>query len=234
MSVKDRDHNGKVRVRCSAVAESGSCENRRAIYLPHIEAAVVNGMAEQLRDPRLIAVYVNRYNATRRQLAKEAGRDRAKLETQLAAAEREHDRVLTGYVKGFISEAVAEKQLPALRAEKERLALELATADGAPNVVALHPGLIADYLRQVEELGAQLADYAREAAGSDANRRLVESFRALVESVTVYPFAARQGFEVEVKGRLAELIGPEAFPAARISGGTLVAEEGLEPPTQGL
>ena len=43
MSVKDRDHNGKIRVRCSAMAESGSCENRRAIYLPHIEAAVVGG-----------------------------------------------------------------------------------------------------------------------------------------------------------------------------------------------
>jgi site-specific DNA recombinase len=52
MSVKDRDHNGKIRVRCSAVAENGSCDNRRAIYLPHIEALVVSGMAEQLRDPR--------------------------------------------------------------------------------------------------------------------------------------------------------------------------------------
>ena len=67
MSVKDRDHNGKIRVRCSAVAESGSCENRRAIYLPHIEAAVVGGMRDQLREPRLIELYVTRYNETRQE-----------------------------------------------------------------------------------------------------------------------------------------------------------------------
>jgi hypothetical protein len=234
ISVKDRDHNGKIRVRCSAVAESGSCDNRRAIYLPHIEAAVVNGMAEQLRDPRLIQLYVTRYNETRRKLAKEASRDRGRIERQLSAAVREYDRVFTGYVKGFVSEAEAEGQLPALRLEKERLAVELATADAAPNVVALHRGLIADYLRQVEDLAGQLAEHARAAADSDAGRMLVQSFRALVESVTVHPFPARQGFEVEVKGRLAELIGPEAFPAARVSGGTMVAEEGLEPPTRGL
>ena len=51
----------------------------------------------------------------------------------------------------FVSEADAEAQLPALRQERDRLAAELATANQPANVVALHPGLIADYLRQVED-----------------------------------------------------------------------------------
>jgi hypothetical protein len=50
MSVKDRDRSGKTRVQCSAHAESGSCANRRSIYLPALEEAVVAGMREQLRD----------------------------------------------------------------------------------------------------------------------------------------------------------------------------------------
>src|SRR5829696_7616976 len=49
----------------------------------------------------------------------------------------------------------------------------------------------------------------------EPSRRLVEAFRTLVQSVTVYPFPARHGFALEVKGRLAELIGPEAFPSGR-------------------
>ena len=45
--------------------------------------------------------------------------------------------------------------------------------------------------------------------------------------------ALRTGFELEVHGRLAGLTGSAVFPRMRV-GGTLVAEEGLEPPTHGL
>src|ERR1019366_7126882 len=54
MSVHDRDKTGKTRIRCSAVRESGSCSNHRIFYLPEVEKAVIEGMAEELEDPRLI------------------------------------------------------------------------------------------------------------------------------------------------------------------------------------
>jgi hypothetical protein len=38
------------------------------------------------------------------------------------------------------------------------------------------------------------------------------SFRALVHSVTIHPNGSRERFEVEVKGKLAALIGGECFP----------------------
>jgi hypothetical protein len=38
---------------------------------------------------------------------------------------------------------------------------------------------------------------------------------------------------IEIKGKLASLIGGEAFPQCRILG-MVVAEEGVEPPTPGL
>jgi hypothetical protein len=52
----------------------------------------------------------------------------------------------------------------------------------------------------------------------------VKSFRALVHSVTVHPNGPREGFQVEVKGKLAALIGGDAFPRAIYSGGRVVAE----------
>ena len=69
MSVHDRDKTGKTRIRCSAVRESGSCSNRRIIYLRDVERAVLNGMREELRDPRLIEAYARNYNEERQRLA---------------------------------------------------------------------------------------------------------------------------------------------------------------------
>jgi site-specific DNA recombinase len=235
MSVHDRDKTGKIRVRCSAVRENGACTNRRILYLPAIEQAVVGGMQEHLRDPRLIEVYVRRYNEQRHRLAVQAARDRGKLERQLDELEREYDRVFAAYRKGFITEAEAEAQLPTLRAERERVASELATAGEEPRAIALHPSLITGYLRQVDDLAATLSDHLRD--DSEAGDRLTHAFRSLVHSVTVYPFPVREGFDVEVKGRLAELVGKPMFPVrsrTRNSGGWVVAEEGFEPPTQGL
>ncbi|NBJ13247.1 recombinase family protein, partial [Microvirga sp. SYSU G3D207] len=219
MSVHDRDKTGKTRVRCSAVRESGVCTNRRIIYLPAIERAVVDGMREQLRDPRYIEIYVRRYNSERQRLASTAVRNRASLEARLAERQREFDRVMNAYVKGFITEAEAEQQIPELRRERDRIAAELAAAGEDPKVLTLHPGAINDYLRQVDELAATLADHAHE--GMD---KLTQMFRSLVHSVTVYPNGPREGFEVEVKGRLAELVGGHAFPTGRFSGVNVVAE----------
>jgi len=69
LSVHDRDKTGKTRVRCSAVRESGTCSNRRVIYLPEIETAVLDGMREQLKVPELIEAYIRKYNEERRNLA---------------------------------------------------------------------------------------------------------------------------------------------------------------------
>jgi len=79
MSVHDRDKTGKTRIRCSAVRESWICSNRRIIYLRDVERAVLNGMLEELKDPRLIEAYARNDNEERQRLATEATFTRAKL-----------------------------------------------------------------------------------------------------------------------------------------------------------
>ena len=62
------------------------------------------------------------------------------------------------------------------------------------------------------------------------------AMRELVETFTVYRNPSRRGgVEVEIAGRLTALLGEAAFPNG-LKGvwGKMVAEEGLEPPTQGL
>ncbi|TNC16502.1 recombinase family protein [Methylobacterium terricola] len=230
LSVHDRDHTGKTRVRCSAVRESGCCDNRRIVYLPLIEQAVVSGMEEALRDRRLIDIYVSRYNEARRRLASGSGGERAKLESRLKALEAEHARLMSGYLKGFVTEADAAARLPTIKSEQATLEIELAQLSDTPNLLTIEENVVTSYLAQIKDLSGRLSDHAR--ATDEASRHLVQTFRGLIETVTVLPGARRQGIEVEVKGRLTALVArgrPET-----LSGVLVVAEEGFEPPTQGL
>src|SRR5258706_16468747 len=79
MSVHDRDKTGKTRIRCSAIRKSGSCSNRRIIYLRDIERLELSDMAEELKNPRLIEAYVRSYNSERERLAGDAVAVHARL-----------------------------------------------------------------------------------------------------------------------------------------------------------
>lgn len=121
--------------------------------------------------------------------------------------------------------------------------------DEPPSIVVLHPAALQRYTETVDGLSKALAGHA---TALDDRGPLTQNFRELVHSVTVHPKPARKGFEIEVKGKLAALIGGAAFPTSRHagkparlsgrcgaaiahdSGFEVVAGEGLEPPTPGL
>ncbi len=231
MSVHDRDKTGKTRIRCSAVRESGSCSNRRIIYLRDVERAVLNGMREELKDPRLIEVYARNYNEERQRLAAGSTSTRAKLEAKRTRIESERQRNIDLVVKQIIGEDDARGRIAELKAQRLQIEAELAALEEVPSIVMLHPAALDRYIETVDALAASLADHA---AAEDDRGPLIASFRALVHSVTIHPNGPREGFEIEVKGKLAALIGGSAFPQAVYSGGYMVAGEGLEPPTPGL
>ena len=61
---------------------------------------------------------------------------------------------------------------------------------------------------------------------------MIATVRNLIAAVVVY--IAGPALKVDLKGRLAELIDADAFPACLPVPGSMVAGEGLEPPTSGL
>jgi site-specific DNA recombinase len=100
MSVHDRDKTGKTRIRCSAVRESGNCANRRIVYLRRdVEKAVLDGMREELKDPRLIETYARKYNEETQRLATSATATRARLEAKWVHIEGERQRNIDLVVK---------------------------------------------------------------------------------------------------------------------------------------
>ncbi len=228
MSVKDRDH-GRVRILCTQAKEAGSCENRRPYYLDAVERAVVEGLKEKLRDRPAIEVFIRSYNAERKRLAADAAGNRSRIEARIGQAERAYDRAYNGYLQGFISEQEASTSIPALRAERDRVRAELLACDEPPRVLQLHPEAIKRYLASINRLDLTLAQTA-----VDGDEEPRQALRDLVDRVVVKPPDADRIVTVEVHGHLSRLLGEDVFPSLLVRGGSMVAGEGLEPPTRGL
>jgi site-specific DNA recombinase len=219
MSVHDRDKTGKTRIRCSAVRESGSCSNRRIIYLRDVERLVLSGMAEYLKDPRLIETYVRKYNSERERLAGNAAALRTRLVAKRDRIEGERQRNIDLVIKYVISEEDARQRIAGLKEERLRVEAELAALEESPVPIALHPAALDRYVKTVNALADTIAGHA----GADDDRGpVVADFRALVHSVIVHPKGPWQGFEVEVKGKLAALVGGGVFPEAHHNSGSYV------------
>ncbi len=185
-----------------------------------------------MKDPRLIEIYVRNYNRERERLAGDAAATRTRLEAKRDRIEGERQRNIDLVIRYVISEEDARQRIAELKEERQRVEAELAALEEAPVPVALHPATLDRYVATVGALAETMADHA---SAEDDRGTLIDDFRALVHGVAVHPKGPQEGFEIEVKGKLAALLGRDVFPEARYnSGSRVVAGEGLEPPTPGL
>ncbi len=129
---------------------------------------------------------------------------------------REIERFLDSIAQGVPADTIAPR-IQALEAEKGSVAQQLAAADSDQKVVTIHPAAIKNYLADVSLMREALED------DKAAERpELIEPLRRLVHSVVVLAEPGVKGFEVEIKGRLHELINRPL-----VGGGRMVAREGL-------
>ena len=229
MSTYGKERGGRKRVRCTRAAESGTCPNPRTFYLDTIEAAVLGALRGELRHPDVIAEFVRTYHEERKRLASESGAQHAAAGRRLGEVRREIDRIVDGVAKGVLDPAIFGPRASELNAERKAVEDELAAAGPAP-VVTLHPGALKSYEAMVARLQQSIATGV-----SAGNREYADALRDLVETVTVRPGPEPGRVEVTIEGRLAALLGDEAFPNGRRGvAGLLVAGAGLEPATSGL
>ena len=227
-----------VRLQCTTHRESGSCSNSRRVYLDDIEALAIRGLRQHLAHPQVITEFVDSYNAERKRLKKEASTERTRIERRLGEIGREIKRIVDFIVKGMATDALIPR-MNELDADRKALAARLEETNEADNVIALHPKAIDRYKRAVMELADELK------RGSPIE---FATIRELVTAIIVHARPSRPGgagtkasaeddrsVRIDIKGRLAALCAnPTLFPNMAMSGGSLVAGEGLEPPTPGL
>ena len=237
MSSNGTDRKG-ARIQCSTYKESGSCTNSRRVYLDDIEALAIKGLRQHLAHPEAITEFIDAYNAERKRLKKEANAESTRIERRLREIEREIRRIVDCIVKGMATDALIPR-MNELEAERKMLAARFEEAKEADNVIALHPKALDRYKRAVREL----ADEFKRGTPME-----FATIRELVTAIVVHAKPSRPGgagskanteddrsVRIDIKGRLAALCDKAAlFPNMAMSGGSLVAGEGLEPPTPGL
>jgi hypothetical protein len=239
MSVSGKDKSGRVRLYCTAWRKSGSCLAPKTFYLCTVEDAVLSKLRGELRHPAVIAEYARTYAEERIRLAQRITKDRSRLERRLADIQGELERAFKAFTMGMVPEDVAEKQMAALRAERETLGAKLETTPPATGAVVLHPAALTRYEDQLARLQEVLA------AGSAASDiEAAAAIRDIVETVTARPDPEhRGGVLIEIAGRLNALLrdsadankqSADANKQRSISVGLVVAGAGIEPATYGL
>ena len=231
MSTNGKDRSGRIRIRCSAASESGSCPDPKTFYLETVEAAVLAGLRAEMKNPKVLAEYLTTYHKERKRLSAEADANRTRLARRADKLKREIDRLVDHLAKGIGDPHVIGPRSTELYHERQAVLADLEKAPPAFDVISLHPAILKRYEEQLESLQNVLADGMR-----SGDQECAEAIRELVETVTVYRDPSEPGaIEIEIAGRLNSILGDRAYPnGVKRVWGLVVAEEGFEPPTQGL
>ncbi len=188
MSTNGKDNSGRIRIRCSAAAESGSCQDAKTFYLKTVERAVLAELESEMRHPRVIAEYVRTYHEERKRLSAKANAKRAHLELRLGELNREIDRLVDAIAKGHGNPAVLGLRSSVLNEERKQVTMEMNLEPAGNDTISLHPAVLARYQEQLVELQDALSKGIN-AGDSDA----AEAIRGLVETVTVFRDPSRPG-----------------------------------------
>jgi site-specific DNA recombinase len=189
---------------------------------------VFAGLKDELSNPIAITEYIKAYNDERRRLARKAGDQMSKLTRRNAEVSRELERLIDAVTHG-VDLVTLVPGIKALEIERTDIDGKLKCASGA-DIVTLHPAAIEQYRADVKRLAALAAEHSDFAESAE----LIEAVRRLVAGVIIHAEPHGRGFNVEVQGRLAQLTNSDLFPSRSEEGGSVVAGEGLEPPTPGL
>ncbi len=181
-------------------------------------------------SPEATEAFLQEYARAARERLANLATLKAPLVRRLGEVERRISRAVEAILEGMASDALKQK-LSALESEKLDLEGQLANAEAKPEPIVFHPTAAKRYAAMVAQLEANLPDAAR--GDTEAERRLKDAVRGLVDRVIITPLSQERGGEIEItiEGTLQSLLTehPACARSARV-----VAGGGIEPPTCGL
>ncbi len=213
MTTSGKDKSGRVRIRCSAARESGTCPDPKTCYLDTVEDLVIQTLLRELRSPHEVTEFIASYIEARKRLVATSERRRGSLSRKIAEKTREIDRMVDGYAKGLLTDADLEGRFQDLKAERQQLERELLDVPKEVNVVALHDKALGQYEIRLAQLREEL-----QAGMDDGNSSGARGLRELVDSVIVYP-NREGGVGVKIQGKLNALVGAEGFGSLGVVNG---------------
>lgn len=190
---------GHERWGCSIHKGQGDCTNTRSISNRMYENAVLGQLKDLLLDTEAVTLFVTRYNAGIRARQAEANTHRAPLERKAADLRARVSRLVDAIADGAGEFQEVKDRLRAARKELADVEHGLASLSSeAPMELS-------------QDIGDRYRSYVAEldlALGSDgmARERAASAIRNIIESITLTPKPDGRGVNVQVTGRMAEII----------------------------
>ncbi|WP_370644835.1 recombinase family protein [Microvirga sp. ACRRW] len=227
MSILGKDRTGRVRIRCTNHAESGTCPAPKTHYLDTLEQEVLALLRNALQEPKRIQRFVDEYQKERRRLIGASLSERSRVERRLGELHRTINRLTDMMVEGQGDMRVLDNRIKEAAAERDQFEAKLEVLkEEAPDLkIEPHPTLVKRHLDILVRLQPFLEH------GAQANDPDLMIIRELIENVVV-----NSDRTLQIVGRLDALTGAfrELGTSTESVWGAMVAEEGFEPPTQGL
>ena len=215
---------GAGRFGCATRRNKGTCDNKRTISAKKLQKAIFDGIREQLLAPDVVKAAVEEYRKTMAAKIAADRRIRSDFARRLADVIAREKRIVTLLEEGAGEAKPLMARLAELTQERQELETKLGVIDAGEPVVELHPQAATRYRDVVKDLGEALK------GTSDASRKAVAAFRALVTKIVIIPGKPRQPVTLEIYGDLAALLSPDGKPRAECMP-SVVAGVGFEPTT---
>lgn len=237
MPTKGKDKSGRVRIQCARHTNSGDCPDPRSFYLDLVESLVLDTLSYHLTEPDLLAAYAKAYQDKHRRLNSGKRARREEVTARISKLEDDNARLLDMLLEGQGTASAIDARMKHQEAERLSLLAELAALEEPDNVVELHPSSIRKAAEAITTIRALFGTHQ-----IDGKSEAAQTIRAMMESVTVHHNpSSEKGLRIELKGRFSAFQEQKSPPVmagfqrvTTLSGVTMVAEEGLEPPTRGL
>lgn len=203
-------YNGRARIQCSRAIEATVCSNRQKFMLDAIENAVVDQLAETLRTPDAMNVFLDEYFAEMNRLTSTARADREMLVRQKIEAEAQTSRMIDLVVRGVVPIDDGEKRLRELKETVARVSGELQAIDLEMPALAIEPEAIEEYRKAIDDLRSALSDPTARELAREAIHRLVGRIAIMGGDET----------RIEIHGKLAALVGSDLPPTLAFEAGS--------------
>ncbi len=183
---------------CSNNRQTGTCGNNRLTTNQSLERRVLGALTHDLLSAEAIEIYVREYHRQAERELAERTSTKSGLQQQLRVVDARVKRLVAAIADGA-DVAEIRDVLVESSAERDRLREELASID-AERVIPLHPRLADSYRKRIAELSAALEGPEEKRAEAKA------ALRGLIDRIVVHPRADRAGVDLEIHGRLAQIL----------------------------
>ena len=213
---------------CATHRGSGTCANPRQIMASELEKRVLSGVKRHLLKPEFLAAFADEFEREMQKMQGASIEEHANLEIELRSVSQRIRRLVDAIADGTDSPALREQLL-----ELENQKLEFAN-----RIESLKSPIVIEAPKTTGELFRRKVENLQESLNVDdeTQHEAGSVLRSLIDSIVMHPGEKRGEIMIDVHGKpdIVFLMADRGSKLTDHRMTTMVAEEGLEPPTRGL